>query len=173
MKSKTRGVGRPSYPIKWPNGKFTMADLMVANGVNPKNGKGKLCTKLTLVKGLQRDMFMVGDNGKPDTNRPRRNSTIVRVKDETREPNSKSGLGRKTFVYIRRAKLVKGKDVTVNVGTKAKSTAPKSEAYEAQKAALLAPEPAVAPTEVAAPAAESTGGTPPATSTLPVVPVAA
>jgi hypothetical protein len=143
---KNRGVGRPSYAVKYPNHKFTMSDLMVANGVNPKTGKGKLCTKLTLVKALQRDMFILDKNGKPDVERPRRNSTIVRVKNETRQPNSVSGLGRKTFVYIRRDKLVKSeKTVTVSIGTK-----PESKSYEETKAELLGTTPAV---EITAPVA--------------------
>ena len=160
MKSnKNRGVGRPAYSVKWPNRKFTMQDLMVANGVNPKTGKGKLCTKLTLVKALQRDMFMADPTtGKPDTDRPRRTSLIVRVKDETREPNSKSGLGRKTFVYIRRDKLA---NVT-KVAPDAKSPAPKDTmSYESHKAALLtpavniAPEPTPAAVTETVPAAET------------------
>lgn len=153
MKNKNTGVGRPKYNVKWPNRKFTMADLMVANEVNPKTGKGKLCTKLTLVKALQRDMFMLdAKTGKPDMERPRRNSMIVRVKDETREPNSKTGLGRKTYVYIRREKVANvTKDVTKDV-TVAKSSPKSTESYEAHKAALLAPVVTIAPAPTPAPA---------------------
>jgi hypothetical protein len=149
MKNKNNGVGRPKYAVKWPNRKFTMQDLMVANEVNPKTGKGKLCTKLTLVKALQRDMFMADPTtGKPDLERPRRTSLIVRVKDETREPNSKTGLGRKTYVYIRREKLA-------NVTKVATVKSPKTEAptvdYETQKSALLSPVPVVSITPEPAP----------------------
>jgi len=147
MKNKNinRGPGRPAYDIKWPNGKFTFDDLCEANGVNPKTGKGKFCTKLTLRKGIKRDAASRG------------RSEIVLLKDEQREPNSKSGLGRKTFVYIRRSKLQTLKaasksTASVNVGTKAvkpakvkatKSPATAAVDYEAMKANLLAPMPAV------------------------------
>lgn len=182
MKNKNSGVGRPKYPVKWPGRKFTMQDLMVFNGVNPKTGKGKLCTKLTLVKALQRDMFHPQEKNplKPDFERPRRNSVIVRVKNETREPNSKSGLGRKTFVYIRREKLANvTKVVTVKPVAKPAKVASTVD-YEAQKAALLAPVPVVtiappapivaevAPTPAPEPVVDNTG-TLPATSTLPLV----
>ena len=89
-----RGRGRPAYQTKWPIGKFTLTDLMVLNGVNPETGKGKFCSKLTLIKGLERDRNFKG------------NSIIVKT-EETRKPISESGLGRKCFVYVRRSKLNK------------------------------------------------------------------
>lgn len=161
MKTKNinRGPGRPAYEVKWPTSRFTMADLMERNGVNLKTGKGKFCTKLTLVKALARDLAKRG------------HSFIVKL-DETREPNSKSGLGRKTFVYLRRSKLdtlktARKSTATVNVGTKApKVRTPKVTSttadYEAQKAALLAPTPAVtiAPEPAPAPVAETLEATP-------------
>jgi len=153
MKSNiNRGPGRPAYEVKWPTSKFTMADLMEKNGVNPKTGKGKFCTKLTLVKALARDHAKRG------------HSFIVKL-DETREPNSKSGLGRKTFVYIRRSKLdtlktASKSTASVNVGTKStKTRAPKVTSttadYEATKADLLAPVPAVTITPDPTPAPEA------------------
>ena len=87
-----RGPGRPAYQVKWPSCKFTMADLLDKNEVTQNTGKGKFCTKLTLVKALDRDNAKGND------------SVIVKLV-ETREPNSKSGLGRKTFVYVRRSVL--------------------------------------------------------------------
>lgn len=129
-KNKQRGPGRPMADINVPNKKFTFADLVEANSH---------VTPLTLRKFLKRDFARKGK------------SEIVLVKDETREPNSKKGLGRKTFVYLRRSKLNSLKTArksTVSVPlAPAKTTAD----YEATKAALLAPEPA--PAEIPAPAA--------------------
>ena len=138
MKHNTqRGPGRPMAKIKIPNRKFTFADLKEANDH---------VTPLTLRKFLKRDAARKGK------------SEIVLVKDETREPNSKKGLGRKTFVYIPRAKMN-----TLKTASKSKVTvtiaAPKAPAkstadYEATKAALLAPTPAVTVASEA-PAAEA------------------
>lgn len=123
VKTEKRGPGRPAKQIKWPNGKFTFANLMVRNGVNLTTGKGSFCTKLTLNKALARDLAL----GKK--------SVIVRLA-ETRKP--KGGIGRSSFVYELRnktaqAKPAKRNKTTVTVGTD----------YEAQKAALLTPTPAV------------------------------
>ena len=130
-KSVKRGPGRPKAVINIPNKKFTFTDLKEAN---------KHVTPLTLRKFLGRDMFMLDEAGKPDRNRPRRNSLIVLVRDETREPNHGKGLGRKTFVYLKRTKsaILKSapksakpapqsapaiEPVTVNVGTAADAPA--------------------------------------------------
>ena len=149
--NENRGPGRPAYVPKVPGRKFTFTDLMELNGVNPKTGKGPNCSKLTLDKFLKRDRALKGK------------SLIVKL-DETREPNSKSGLGRKTYVYLRRDKLdtlktakVAKTKVSVNVGTaatkprKARTVSKSTADYEAQKAALLAPTTAVtiAPVETA------------------------
>ena len=159
--SKSNGPGRPQYEIKWPRGKFTFTDLEIENGVNPKTGKGKNCTTLTLRKGLKRDQAKRG------------HSVIVCLKDILAEPNSKSGLGRKQPVYARRSVAEKyatktsaprkaKADVTVNVSTTAPVDAVSQSTvdYEAQKAALLAPTPAVTITpepvaETPAPAPEA------------------
>lgn len=82
-KHNTRGPGRPMADIKIPNRKFTFADLCEANDH---------VTPLTLRKFLKRDAARLGK------------STIVLLKNESREPDSKKGLGRKTFVYISRAR---------------------------------------------------------------------
>jgi hypothetical protein len=147
-----RGPGRPAYQPKFPKSlKWTMADWCEANGINPKTGKGPKCAKLTLIKNMADDMFHTLKNGKPDRSNPRRNSLIIQVKDEYREPASKDGLGRKCSVFALRARLAGSKTaktprtpkVSVNVGTD----------YDAVKAALLAPTPAV---EITAPVAEVT-----------------
>jgi len=135
--STTRGPGRPMYSPVIPRGKFTMNDFCIANGVNPKTGKGKNCSKLTLIKFLGRKQ------GK---------ALIAKVKGETADPNSKKGLGRKAFLYQRKAGVTIPKaDVSAPKATKTprkytrKATAPASTTadYEATKAALLAPTPAV------------------------------
>jgi hypothetical protein len=145
--------GRPAYIPVVPRGRFTMNDLCEANGVNLKSGKGKNCSRLTLVKWVAKQL---GN---------KRSGLIVKVKDETSEPNSKKGLGRKAFLYIRRAtnglKTAAKSNVSVKMGTTAD--------YEATKAALLGtPVTAVtvAPTPAPAPAAE------PVTETAPVAPAA-
>lgn len=163
--SKSNGPGRPQYEIKWPRGKFTFTDLEIENGVNPKTGKGKNCTTLTLRKGLKRDQAKRG------------HSVIVCLKDILAEPNSKSGLGRKQLVYARRSMAEKyataksaprkaKADVTVDVANT--PTAPVDAVsqgtvdYEAQKAALLAPTPAVTitPDPTPAPVAEDAAPAP-------------
>lgn len=133
---QNRGPGRPMAQINIPSKKFTFADMVEANDH---------VTPLTLRKFLKRDAAR------------KNKSEIVLVKDETREPNHKSGLGRKTYVYIRRSKM-EGSASASALKTARKSKvsvalAPASSTadYEATKAALLAPEPA--PTE---PAPEST-----------------
>ena len=172
--NENRGPGRPAYVPKIPGRKFTFADFMEANEVNPETGKGPNCSKLTLTKFLDRDMYNAFESGarkgKANKASPRKNSLVIKL-DETREPNSESGLGRKTYVYLRRdkldtlktAKVAKAK-VSVNVGTaatkprKAKGVSTATADYEAQKAALLTPTPAVtiAPVETAPVDAEPT-----------------
>lgn len=150
-KSKSNGPGgpgRPQYEIKWPRGKFTFTDLEVENGVNPETGKGKNCTTLTLRKGLKRDLAK------------RSHSVIAQLDGVLAEPNSKSGKGRKQLVYIRRvktdaAKTHKGKtkaDVTVDISSTTDAVSQSTTDYEAQKAALLAPTPAVTITPEPTPA---------------------
>ena len=166
MKNKSqRGPGRPMAEINIPNRKFTFGDLVEANDH---------VTPLTLRKFLKRDAARKGK------------SEIVLVKDETREPNSKKGLGRKTFVYIRRSKMnalkiASKSKVTVAVGPKASkspkaSKASTSESYEAKKAALLAPVATITPSEAPAPeaiAAETAAVAAEATAETPTAPVTA
>lgn len=146
MKKVNRGPGRPMATITVPNRKFTFGDLAEVN---------KHVTPLTLRKFLKRDAARKGK------------SEICLVKDETREPNSKKGLGRKTFVYIRRSKLNSLKTaskskVSVPLGDKAPApSAPVSESYEAKKAALGI--------TAAAPAADMAPEVTPAAEPAPVV----
>ena len=149
MKKVNRGPGRPMAAITIPNKKFTFGDLAEANGH---------VTPLTLRKFLKRDAARKGK------------SEICLMKDETREPNSKKGLGRKTFVYIRRSKLnalktASKSKMSVPLGDKAPVAKPapaKADSYEATKAALgiaATAAPSDAPVEVA----------PVSTETAPVV----
>ena len=168
----TRGPGRPQYQMLIPSGKFTFTDLEIANGVNPKTGKGKRCTTLTLRKNLKKDMYILDKKGEIARTNP--NSLIVLLKDILAEPDSKSGLGRKQLVYIRRSQLNRaGKsnsnarksrkqaaDVAVNVGV-----SQATQDYEATKAALLAPDPVPAVTITPAPAVVETAT---ATEAIPV-----
>lgn len=140
---KHNGPGRPMYNPVIPRGKFTIAEFCEANGVNPKTGKGKACSKLTLIKFLGRKQ------GK---------ALIVRVKGETANPNSKKGLGRKAFLYTRRAGVTvpKATAAPVKQTRTRKATAPTATSdYEATKSALLAPTPAVVITPDPTPAPET------------------
>jgi len=133
---------------------------MEANGVNPKTGKGKNCTRLTLYKHL-----------KASTSGNR--SEFMRVKDETRDPNSKKGLGRKAFVFVRRVSnklktTAKKSKVTVKV-----DSAKSSETYEAQKAAIMSPTTTPAPTPIAEIPASATVTTPVAETTTQQAAIAA
>jgi hypothetical protein len=95
-KAKANGVGRPAYePIYPRTNHFTFYDWCEANEVNinrksDKFGKGPNCSMLTLRKHLAADQA----NGK--------NSVIMLVEGTLAEPASKSGLGRKQFVYALR-----------------------------------------------------------------------
>jgi hypothetical protein len=146
-KSVKRGPGRPKAVITIPNKKFTFEDLKAAN---------KHVTPLTLRKFLGRDMYMLDDTGKPDRTRPRRNSLIVLVRDETREPNHEKGLGRKTYVYIKRTKAASPK-----AAPKAGKTAPPAEPVTvdvgtASEAPVVPPTPVIeSPAETVAPVAET------------------
>ena len=44
-----KSPGRPKYVPVIPKSKFTMSDFCEANGVSLKTGKGKSCSKLTLI----------------------------------------------------------------------------------------------------------------------------
>lgn len=139
-KIKSSGVGRPSYQVKWPYNKFTFNQLLEHNGVNLKTGKGKNCSRLTLFKHLQ-----AATTGTK--------SVIVKM-EGTREPNSKKGLGRKAYVFMRRDKFNALKSastskVSVKVSARKVSTKVNANAsadYEAMKTALATPTPAAAPT---------------------------
>ena len=167
MKKNTnanRGPGRPMYAPKFPRSlMFTMTAFCEANGVNPETGKGKNCSKLTLIKFLGRKQ------GK---------SLVARLK-ATAEPNSDTGLGRKPFLFCMKDRLdeAKAKIAEWDAKAKAKET-PKAKAprkartpktvtvdvgvsqttqdYEAQKAALLAPTVAPVITPDPTPAPEAT-----------------
>lgn len=152
--TKSRGPGRPQFVPTLPKGKFTFTDLELANGVNPKTGKGKDCTTLTLRKWLKRELNKRG------------HSAIVHLKDVLADPNGKHGLGRKQYVYTRRAgvsvkasapahapkatKATKATRKTRKVAPVAApiavdSVSPATQDYEAKKAELLAPVVSIAP----------------------------
>ena len=140
-KTINRGPGRPKYTPVIPKGRFTMATLCEANGVSLKTGKGKICSRLTLIKFIARDAKRNGQ------------SLIMRLKDMVTEPNSKDGMGRKPFVYQSRTKSPAVK-TTRKPATK--STAPKNTAeYEAAKAAILAPVAVITPPVAVEPPAET------------------
>lgn len=131
------GPGRPRFTPKIPQGRFTLRKFCEFNGVNPDTGKGDNCSRLTLIQFINRDAA------------EKKNKSVLVKLPDTVKPHGEKGLGRKAFLYCRREKLAtlntkdstkapkaKASKVSVDVGT---STAD----YEAQKAALLAPTPAV------------------------------
>lgn len=129
----TKHPGCPKYIPSLPKGHFTMQGLCEANGVNFKTGKGKRCSKLTLVHFIDRELNS-------------RKGLIVRIKDETAEPNHKKGLGRKAYVYTRRpgtgsnaSTLRSARKSKVTVHVPGTGVSPETAAYEATKAALSAP----------------------------------
>lgn len=156
-KNAKNGPGRPRFQPEIPKGKFTFTDFEIANGVNPKTGKGKECTTLTLRKWLKRELSKRG------------HSAIVHLKDTFADPTSKNGLGRKQYVYQKRtgvsAKSVahdtapvvaaktpkkasaksKKAQVTETPTVEVNAVSPETETYEAQKAELLAPVVSIAP----------------------------
>ena len=146
---QNKSVGRPKYQPLFPRkAKWTFADFEMANGVDPKTGKGEKCARLTLRNYMKR----------PD-------SQVVQVKGEFMKSNSPKGLGRKPYLFQLRdkattkttvkvaRKTVKHEPVTVNVSQTTQD-------YEAKKAALLAPEPVVNITSVVeAPAVVETAPT--------------
>lgn len=117
--------GRPMYDPSFPRTKeFTFTDFEIANGVNPKTGKGKECTTLTLRKWLKRDKAKVG------------HSVLVRIKGVTADPMSKKGLGRRAYLYSLRSKVNATR--TPKAATPAPSDVSEAtKSYEATKAALL------------------------------------
>lgn len=176
-KNMSNGPGRPKYTPVLPKGKFTFTDLEIANGVNPKTGKGKSCTTLTLRKWLKRELAKRG------------HSAIVHLKDTLADPNGKNGLGRKQYVYQRRAGVTLKASVPAPKAAP-KATAPKAtrkpravaapavadvspetQSYEAKKAELLAPVVSIAPAPmpVAAPALVDKTNAPETAETAPVV----
>ena len=153
-KTLNAGPGRPKATIKWPAKKFTFADLCVANGVNVETGKGKM-TKLTLRKHIAADMFhtkTVSGKIKVDRTKPRRNSVIVLL-DETREPASTNGMGRKCEVYQLRSKRDAAKLAAKTPKASPAPTAPVAPVAPVSVDIGEAPAP-VAPEVVAAPVAE-------------------
>jgi hypothetical protein len=143
--------GRPAYIPVIPRGRFTMNDLCEANGVSLKTGKGKNCSRLTLVKWVAKQL---GN---------KRSGLIVKVKDETSEPNSRKGLGRKAFLYIRRVvkdglKTAAKSTVTVKMNTTADYEKTKAELLGTNVPAVAVSTPAPEPTP--APVAPVTAPTP-------------
>lgn len=95
----TRGPGRPKYEPRFPKTlNWTMVDWMEANEIetnraSKKFGKGPKCSLLTLNKFKAKDA------------KHKNRSMIVKLKDVTADPNSKSGLERKQLVYSLRSRI--------------------------------------------------------------------
>ena len=181
--AENTGPGRPRYQMKYPTTKrWTFQDLEETNKVDLETGKGPNCTKLTLTKNMDRDLWIRevlknGKRGKIIRSNPK--SVAVRLTDIFAEPTSKDGLGRKGYVYSLRAKLdgkvgqpVKGQPAKGQPVKTRKARTPKTtglsdatKQYEEIKAILATPTPAPAP-ETPAPVAET-----PAAVTVPAVTV--
>ena len=149
------GPGRPRYIPSLPTKKnWTFADLMTANGVDKETGKGDRCSKLTLCKWLDVDMY-IRDNKTNEIIRTNGSSLVIRAKNEDgtyllAAPDNAKGLGRKQIVYTKRVQVVKTSTKPHSVNS---DTSTGTSAYEAQKAALgLTPAVTITP----APAPEAT-----------------
>lgn len=164
--SKHNGPGRPKYQPVYPRtNKWSFNDFQEANGIDLETGKGANCSKLTLRKHLDRDMYNKAGHLRP-------NSLVMLVKGEF-APKSASGKGKRGFLFTLRskaeavkpevkitapkavktskpkaAKIKPTAEVTVDVGTPAPvvendAVSAETKSYEALKAELLAPNPAV------------------------------
>lgn len=119
-KSEKRGVGRHSFKVAIPSGRFTFLKLCIHNGAVKPDGtpfkdgeEGQRCVPLTLRNWLARD------------HKKGSKSEVVRLRDELGKPDSESGKGRKPFVFLRRsqkeagekgkANLIKAKQAPVTV----------------------------------------------------------
>ncbi len=167
--TESNGPGRPRYQMKYPTTKqWTFQDLMEANDVSLRTGKGPNCTKLTLTKNMDRDLFIreEGKNGKRGKIlRTNPKSVVVRLTDVFAEPSSKDGLGRKGYLYCLRAKFdgrttrttkpAKAVRATRKTrtprATAAVSQTPVADALDKIHAALAAPTPVVNVTPAAVP----------------------
>ena len=131
--------GRPQYQPRFPRKvEWTVTDFCVANDVDPATGKGPRCSRLTLVKWLDRDRALKG------------RSVAVRL-DKLAEPKSENGLGRKAFMFSLREKLANASVSPAN-STPADS-APAGSSYDDVKATLgLVPAVDIADGDVSAPA---------------------
>ena len=104
---KHNSPGRPKYALRLPTRKeFTFQDILESNGVeiDPKSkgyGKGGECSLLTVRKGLKRDMYILHPKTKKIL-RVNPRSRVCLVKGVTSEPNSTTGLGRRSLVYCLR-----------------------------------------------------------------------
>lgn len=86
-------LGRKRYDPLFPTtAEWTLREFMIANEVNPETGMGPRCSKLTLIKFLQRDSERMGHS-------------LVKRLSKTSEPVGGT-LGRKPFVYTLRKKPV-------------------------------------------------------------------
>lgn len=91
-KNSKQGPGRPRYIPALPRKtRFTITDVMVHNGVDMETGKGPKCSKLTVINWKNWDK----SKGK--------NSEMVQLKGTSTKSNSEIGLGRKQFVFCKRA----------------------------------------------------------------------
>lgn len=164
----SNGPGRPRYEPIIPKTKFTFRRFEEINGVKP-NGRGPNCTRLTLRKFMDKDMYYHNKKGHRAQLNPK--SKIVLL-DMQLPADSKTGKGRKQLVYCLRelasniklpkttsapAKDVKTSEVakvTRKVRTPKLTTVDVSTStseYEAKKAELLAPTPVV---EISTPSVE-------------------
>lgn len=157
--------GRPRHTLKWPKAKqFTFTDIMDVNGCDTRPGKnyGKAlnedgCTMLTCRKNLKADMYILHPKTKK-IQRVNPRSEVVLVKGVTAEPDSASGLGRRSLVYCLRINKGSIKPSVTPKATKAPrkartpkaatstSQTPTADALDKIHAALAAPDPTPAVT---------------------------
>jgi hypothetical protein len=112
-KTVCRSVGRPVSKVVWPNGRFTLEQAYQYNGCY--KSPPRVC-KLTVNNHLDNDLYLTDkETGRPDKSRRNPRSTLLRLKNEFGETKSEIGMGRKPYIYLRRAQRNAGRKAVANL----------------------------------------------------------
>ncbi len=97
-KQTKRGVGRPESKVVWPNGRFTREQAFQLNGCYAT--PPRVC-KLTVINHLNAAL--------------KGNESVLIKLDELGKTKTKSGKGRKPYVYLRRSQWDAGHKAKANL----------------------------------------------------------
>ena len=109
--SAKKGPGRPRATINWPTGEFTRQDAF---------DKNPHLAELTVIKAMDGDMFTKSGRKNPT-------ATISIVVGKFGKPTNAKGLGRKPFIYRRKANAAKSATAPATVVEVAPTPAPVAE----------------------------------------------